>query len=81
MDLMPEVIESWQNTNRNRVVMHISEQGTGRIGHHSDYIENLPSELFSILDNYPNINIDLEIEAKMKEKAIQKLYEKYNGLF
>ncbi len=81
MDLMPEVIESWQNTNRNRVVMHISEQGTGRIGHHSDYIEKLPDELFTILDEFPSISIDLEVKAKMKEKAIMKLYNKYSELF
>lgn len=81
MDLMPEVIESWQKTNRNRIIMHVSEQGSGKIGHHSDYIENLPNELFNILDEFPSITIDLEIEAKMKEKAIIKLHEKYKGLF
>jgi len=81
MDLMPEIIESWQNTNRNKIVMHISEQGTGRIGHHSDYIEKLPDELFTILDEFPSISIDLEVEAKMKEKAIMKLYNKYPELF
>jgi UV DNA damage endonuclease len=81
MELIPEIIESWQNTNRNRIVMHISEQGSGKIGHHSDYIENLPDELFMILDEFPSITIDLEVEAKMKEKAIIKLYEKYKGLF
>jgi UV DNA damage endonuclease len=81
MDIIPEVIESWEKTDRNRIIMHVSEQGSGRIGHHSDYIEKIPNEIFSILDEYPSINIDLEVEAKMKEKAIQKIYEKYNGLF
>jgi len=81
MDFIPEVIESWNKTNRDRIVMHISEQGKGKIGHHSDYIENLPDELFKILDEFNNITIDLEVEAKMKEKAILKLYEKYNNLF
>ena len=81
MDLMPEVIESWQNTDRNRIIMHVSEQGSGRIGHHSDYIEKIPDEIFTILDEFPSITIDLEVEAKMKEKAIMKLYEKYKGLF
>lgn len=81
MELMPEVIDTWTNTKRNRIVMHVSEQGSGKIGHHSDYIENIPREIFTILDEFPDINIDLEIEAKMKEKAIMKLYNKYSSLF
>jgi UV DNA damage endonuclease len=81
MDLIPEVIDSWDFTNRNRIIMHISEQGSGKIGHHSDYIETLPNELFTILEEFPSITIDLEVEAKMKEKAIMKLYNKYQGLF
>lgn len=81
MDLMSEVIDTWTNTNRNRIVMHVSEQGPGRIGHHSDYIEKIPNEIFQILDEYPSISIDLEVEAKMKEKAIKKIYDKYPGLF
>lgn len=80
-DLMSEVIESWEKTNRNRIVMHVSEQGTGKIGHHSDYVENIPNEIFTILDNYQSIKIDLEVEAKMKEKAILKLHNKYKNLF
>lgn len=81
MEIVPEVIESWDKTNRNRIIMHVSEQGNGKIGHHSDYIENIPTEIFEILDEHPSITIDLEVEAKMKEKAIQKLYDKYQGLF
>jgi UV DNA damage endonuclease len=81
MDLMSEIVETWTNTNRNRIIMHVSEQGSGRIGHHSDYIENIPNEIFQILDEYPSIYIDLEVEAKMKEKAIKKIYDKYPGLF
>ena len=60
--------------------MHVSEQGCGKIGHHSDYIENLPSELLEIIKIY-DVNIDLEIEAKMKEQAIFKLYNKYPEIF
>lgn len=81
LEIIPEVIESWENTNRNRIVMHVSEQGSGRIGHHSDYVETIPGEIFTILDEFPSIKIDLEVEAKMKEKAILKLYNKYKDLF
>jgi UV DNA damage endonuclease len=81
MDLMSEIVDTWTNTNRNRIIMHVSEQGSGRIGHHSDYIEKIPNEIFQILDEYPSISIDLEVEAKMKEKAIKKIYDKYPGLF
>lgn len=81
IELMSEVIESWEKTNRNRIIMHVSEQGTGKIGHHSDYVENIPNEIFTILDNYPSLKIDLEVEAKMKEKAILKLHNKYKNLF
>jgi UV DNA damage endonuclease len=81
MDLMPEVIETWTRTNRKNVLMHVSEQGSGKIGHHSDFIENIPNEIFNILDENQDIKIDLEIEAKMKEQAILKLYSKYPTLF
>ena len=27
---------------------HVSEQGSGRCGHHSDYIENIPQYLLEI---------------------------------
>ena len=55
---------------------HVSEQGSGRTGHHSDYIDILPDYLLEIPEKY-NVKIDIMIEAKMKELSIQKLYEKY----
>ena len=55
---------------------HVSEQGAGKIGHHSDYIEILPEYLLEIPEKY-GVEIDIMIEAKMKELSIQKLYEKY----
>lgn len=50
---------------------HISEQGSGRVGHHSDYISKIP-------ECFQNIQIPftLDIEAKMKEKAIFRLTTK-----
>ena len=55
---------------------HVSEQGIGKVGKHSDYIDILPEYLLEIPKKY-SINIDIMIEAKMKELSIQKLYEKY----
>ena len=55
---------------------HVSEQGIGRVGKHSDYIEIIPEYLLEIPELY-GYEIDIMIEAKMKELSIQKLYEKY----
>ena len=54
----------------------MSEQGEGRVGHHSDYIEVIPDYLLEIPEKY-DVEIDIMIEAKAKEKAIMKLYQKY----
>lgn len=73
-DLLPLIVDTWQGTTP---LMHISEQGDGKIGHHSDFVEHLPPKLFQYLKENPNIHIDLEVEAKMKEQAIFRLREKY----
>jgi UV DNA damage endonuclease len=75
---IPKILETWDKRNI-KVKFHISEQGTGKIGHHSDYIEIIPEYLLDISKKY-NKAIDIMIEAKMKEKAIFKLYEKYPDL-
>ena len=72
---MPLVLETWKRRNI-KPKFHVSEQGSGRCGHHSDYIENIPQYLLDIPKKY-NINIDIMIEAKKKELAIFKLYKKY----
>ena len=56
--------------------MCIRDRGSGKIGHHSDYIDIIPKYLLDIPERY-GIEIDIMIEAKMKELSIQKLYEKY----
>lgn len=58
-------------------IFHVSEQGSGRVGHHSDYVKEIPKYLLDIPKLY-NIDIHIEIEAKMKEQAIYYLYEKYS---
>lgn len=72
---IPLILNTWKSKNI-KPKFHISEQGSGRIGHHSDYIETIPQYLLDIPEKF-NIDIDIMIEAKMKEKAIFKLYEKY----
>ena len=72
---IPKILETWKIRNI-KPKFHVSEQGNGRIGHHSDYIETIPEYLLNIPHKY-NTEIDIMIEAKKKEKAIKKLYEKY----
>lgn len=76
-ELASEIIESWGDR---QILMHISEQGDGKTGHHSDYIEKIPDELFDMIEDH-NIHVDLEVEAKAKEKAVNKLYKAYPELF
>lgn len=74
-EYMPLILETWNRRNI-KPKFHISEQGPGKIGHHSDYIETIPEYLLDIPKKH-NIHIDIMIEAKMKEQAILRLYEKY----
>jgi UV DNA damage endonuclease len=78
-DYIPDILKTW--TKRGiRPKFHVSEQAEGgRVGKHSDYIENLPTYLLEIPKKY-NLGIDIMIEAKMKEQAILKLYSKYPEL-
>ena len=75
---IPKILETWNKRNI-KVKFHVSEQGIGKIGHHSDYVEILPEYLLEIPEKYGQ-SIDIMIEAKMKEKSIMKLYEKYPHL-
>ena len=75
---IPQILESW-NRRKIKPKFHVSEQGSGRIGHHSDYIEEIPQYLLEIPEKY-NVKIDIMIEAKAKEQAILRLYKKYNFL-
>ena len=72
---IPLILYTWQRRNI-KPKFHVSEQGSGRCGHHSDYIEEIPKYLLEIPERYKK-NIDIMIEAKMKEQAIFKLYKKY----
>ena len=74
-DYIPDILESWKRKGI-KPKFHVSEQGSGRVGHHSDLIETIPDYLLEIPEKY-GVEIDIMIEAKLKEQAIFKLYEKY----
>lgn len=75
---MPDILDSWSRRGI-KPKFHVSEQGSGRVGHHSDYIEVIPDYLMEIPEKF-GVEIDIMIEAKMKEQAIFRLYEKYPEL-
>ena len=68
-----DILKSWKGL---KPKFHISEQGKGKLGHHSDYVENIPEYLLEIPKVY-HTPIDIMVEAKMKEQAIFHLYKKY----
>lgn len=78
-EYIPDVLDTWLKRGI-RPKFHISEQGCGRTGHHSDFITELPDYYLDIVDKY-NTNIDIMIEAKMKEQAISQLYRKHSDIF
>ena len=75
---IPEILDSWKRRGI-KPKFHVSEQGSGRTGHHSDYIEVMPKYLLEIPEKY-GVWVDVMIEAKAKELAIFKLYKKYPQL-
>ncbi len=74
-EYIKEILESWSKKGI-KPKFHVSEQGSGRVGHHSDLIEVIPDYLLEIPEKY-GVEIDIMIEAKLKEQAIFKLYQKY----
>ena len=72
---MHPVLDTWWKNDK-KPKFHVSEQGSGKCGHHSDFIENIPEYLLEIPKKF-GCDIDIMIEAKMKEQAIFKLYKKY----
>ena len=72
------ILETWYKREI-KPKFHVSQQGSGKCGHHSDYVETIPQYLLEIPEKYET-SIDIMIEAKMKEQAIFRLYEKYPGL-
>jgi len=75
---IPDILNTWKRRGM-KPTFHVSEQGSGRTGHHSDFIETIPEYLLEIPHTY-GVHIDIMIEAKMKEQAIEKLYTKYPSI-
>ena len=76
IELLPQILKTWE---RRGLIpkFHLSDQAEGkRVGAHHDYVEDIPEELQLLMEK--NYRFDIMIEAKMKEKAVQKLYQKYN---
>lgn len=72
---MKDVLETWYRRGI-RPKCHISEQAVGkRVGAHSDYVKCIPGYLLDLV--YDGVEIDMMIEAKKKELAVQRLYDKY----
>lgn len=72
---LEDILDTW---NQCGIIpkFHISEQDEKkRTGSHSEYVQNIPDYFFSLADHGP---IDIMIEAKMKDKAVLKLKQKYN---
>jgi len=72
---IPLILETWRKKGI-KPKFHVSEQGYGKVGKHSDFIDILPDYLLEIPEKYGD-KIDVMIEAKMKELSVHDLYEKY----
>lgn len=73
-DYMEAVLHTWSRRNI-KPKFHVSEQGSGKLGHHSDFVESIPDYLLRIPSKY-GVDIDIMIEAKMKEQAVLRCKRK-----
>jgi UV damage endonuclease UvdE len=76
---LPAVLKTW-SLRHMKPKCHVSQQCCGKqIGAHSDMITELPACLLDIPKLY-NVSIDIMIEAKFKEQAIEALYLRHPEL-
>jgi UV DNA damage endonuclease len=74
-EYMDRIVSTWKKREI-RPLFHISQQRPdSRIGAHSDFIDKLPKYYLDFPSKYGDV--DIEIEAKMKEQAILRLYKIY----
>lgn len=71
-EIIPFIINSW---NERIPKMHISEyRENSRFGAHGDYVSKIPKQILNITKI---CDLDIMVEAKMKELAALKLIKKY----
>lgn len=74
-EYMDAVLHTW-NRRHIKPLFHVSEQRPGaKTGAHSDLISKLPDYLFDIKQPF-----DLDVEAKLKEQALDGIYRIYPEL-
>jgi UV DNA damage endonuclease len=81
VEITNEVLDIWKSRDitplfhlsESKPGIKITDSMTARRAH-SDYVENLPLALIQTLEKS---KINLDIEAKMKEQAVLRLFEKY----
>lgn len=81
-DLTRRVLEVWAGRGITPL-FHISESREGVTANdsitmrraHSDFVQQLPAELLDVLCHH---KINLDVEAKMKDRAVLSLFQKYN---
>jgi UV DNA damage repair endonuclease len=79
-ELMPEIVETWGSTNP---LFHVSDPRAftpREVCSHHDFVSELPAAMLNVPLLYDR-SIDIEVEAKAKEAAIQKLQKKYWLIF
>jgi UV DNA damage endonuclease len=74
--LLPDILMTWKARGITPK-FHVSEQGSGKVGHHSDLISKIPEYM---LQCRHQTNLDIMIEAKLKEQAVLKLQAQYIGI-
>lgn len=73
--LLPKILQTWSVRDMTPK-FHLSDQAENkRVGAHHDYVNEVPNELVELMKN--NYQFDIMVEAKMKELATLKLYNKY----
>lgn len=78
-EMMPRILATWSKRGI-RPKCHLSEQDPDKqTGSHAVFIKEIPKALLEIPQKY-NVEIDIMIEAKGKEIAIGRLYQKYPQL-
>ena len=77
--LLPQILQTWSI--RNMIPkFHLSDQNEDKkVGAHHDYVESIPKELLELIDQ--DYTFDIMIEAKQKDLAVLKLYNKYCHIF